>query len=64
MQFRIAVLASASVVGLVFSALPAAAAITHTTSNLNLRAGPGKAIVRAGAPIVIESCGDTWCYMA
>ena len=62
MQFRIAVLASASVVGLVFSALPAGAA--HTTSNLNLRAGPGKAIVRAGAPIVIESCGDTWCYMA
>ena len=68
MQFRIAVLASALAVGLVFSALPARAAITHTTSNLNLRAGPGtprvKAIIRAGAPIDIESCGDTWCYMA
>ena len=41
MQFRIAVLASALAVGLVFSALPATAAITHTTTNLNLRAGPG-----------------------
>ena len=45
------------------------AAITHTTTNLNLRAGPGthhrvKAIIPAGAPIDIESCGDTWCYMA
>ena len=23
-----------------------------------------KAIIPAGAPIDIESCGDTWCYMA
>ena len=30
MQFRIAVLASALVVGWVFSALPARAAVTHT----------------------------------
>ena len=69
MQFRIAVLASALAVGLVFCAPPANAAITHTTTNLNLRAGPGthhrvKAIIPAGAPIDIESCGDTWCYMA
>ena len=69
MQFRIAILASALAVGLVFSALPASAAITHTTSNLNLRAGPGthhrvKAIIPAGAPIDIESCGEAWCYMA
>jgi len=69
MQFRIAILASALAVGLVFSALPATAAITHTTTNLNLRAGPGThhrvwAIIPAGAPIDIESCGDTWCYMA
>jgi uncharacterized protein YraI len=67
MRFRLAVLAI--VVGLAFSALPASAAITHTTTNLNLRAGPGthhrvKAIIPAGAPIDIESCGDTWCYMA
>jgi uncharacterized protein YraI len=66
MQFRVAVLASALVV---FSGLPAIAAMTHTTTNLNLRAGPGthhrvKAIIPAGAPIDIESCGDTWCYMA
>jgi uncharacterized protein YraI len=39
MQFRLAVLAI--VVGLAFSPLPASAAITHTTTNLNLRAGPG-----------------------
>ena len=67
MQFRLAVLAI--VVGLAFSPLPASAAITHTTTNLNLRAGPGthhrvKAIIPAGAQIDIESCGDTWCYMA
>ncbi len=69
MQFRLAVLASALVGSLVFFALPATAAITHTTSNLNLRAGPGthhkiKAIIPAGAPIDVESCGDTWCYMS
>ena len=58
MQFRLAILAI--VVGLAFSPLPASAAITHTTTNLNLRAGPGthhrvKAIIPAGAPIDIES---------
>ena len=68
-QFRFAILASALAAGLVLSALPAKAAITHTTSNLNLRAGPGthhkvKAIIPAGAAIDIESCGHTWCYMA
>ena len=68
MQFRFAVLATA-LAGLMLSALPAKAAITHTTTNLNLRAGPGthhkiKAIIPAGAPIDIESCGHTWCYMA
>ena len=69
MQFRVAVMASVLSVGLAFSALPARAALTHTTTNLNLRAGPGthhrvKAIIPAGAPIDIESCGDAWCYMA
>ena len=69
MEFRIAIIASALAVGLVFSALSAKAAITHATSNLNLRAGPGthhrvKAIIPAGAPIDIESCGHSWCYMA
>ena len=69
MRFRIAVLAGALTVGFVFSALPVEAALTHTTTNLNLRAGPGthhrvKAIIPAGAPIDIESCGDAWCYMS
>jgi uncharacterized protein YraI len=48
---------------------PASAAITHTSSNLNLRGGPGthhavKVIIPSGAPIDIHSCGDTWCYVA
>ena len=69
MRSRIAVLISALAGALLFSALPTNAAITHTTSNLNLRAGPGthhrvKAIIPAGAPIDIESCGEAWCYMA
>jgi uncharacterized protein YgiM (DUF1202 family) len=69
MRSRVTVLISALAGALLFSALPTNAAITHTTTNLNLRAGPGthhrvKAIIPAGAPIDIESCGDTWCYMA
>ena len=69
MRSHIAVLISALAGALLFSALPANAAITHTTTNLNLRAGPGthhrvKAIIPSGAPIDIESCGEAWCYMA
>ena len=45
-----------------FGVLRSAGRRGHRTSNL--RAGPGKAIIWAGARIVIESCGDTWCYMA
>ena len=41
--------------------------VTHTTSNLNLRAGPGtnypvKTVIPAGAPIDVQSCGHVWCY--
>lgn len=69
MRSSIAVLITSLAVGLMFSTLSARAAITHTTSNLNLRAGPGthhrvKAIIPAGARIDIESCGDAWYYMA
>lgn len=69
MRSRVAALISTLAGGLLFFAPPANAAITHTTTNLNLRAGPGthhrvKIIIPAGAPIDIESCGDTWCYMA
>jgi len=47
----------------------AQAAFTHTTSNLNLRAGPGthypvKKVIPAGAEIDVHSCGHTWCYTA
>ena len=45
----------------------AEAALTHTTSNLNLRAGPGtqypvKKVVPAGAVIDVHNCGHSWCY--
>ena|SRR5271155_856278 len=54
-----------------FSLMPVAAeaAFTHSTSNLNLRAGPGKhypvkKVIPAGAEIDVHSCGHTWCYTA
>ena len=67
MWFRRSILTSA-VAGFVFAALPAMAAVTHTTSNLNLHGGPGthheiRAVIPAGAAIDIGSCGHTWCYM-
>jgi hypothetical protein len=54
------------------AAAPVAAAgvaFTHTTSNLNLRAGPGthypvREVIPAGAEIDVHSCGHTWCYTA
>ena len=53
----------------VLAPMAAQAAVTHTTSNLNLRAGPGtnypvRQVIPAGAAIDIHSCGHTWCYMA
>ena len=47
---------------------PAEAAVTHTTANLNVRAGPSvhykiKAVIPSGAAIDIHSCGHTWCYV-
>jgi uncharacterized protein YraI len=55
-------------IALGLSSAPAVAAATHTTANLNLRAGPAthhevKAIIPAGAAIDIRSCGHTWCYV-
>lgn len=49
------------------SLAPAFAAVTHTTSNLNLRGGPGKTypvrtIIPSGAAIDVHSCGHEWCY--
>ena len=41
---------------------------THVTSNLNLRAGPGKhypvrKIIPSGAEIDVHSCGQEWCLV-
>ena len=49
------------------SSAEAEAAFTHTTANLNLRAGPGthypvKKVIPAGAAIDVHSCGHSWCY--
>lgn len=54
--------------GLWFASAPVHAAVTHTTANLNLRAGPSmdhqvRAVIPGGAPIDIHSCGHTWCYV-
>ena len=64
MRSRVAVLISILAGVLLFSALPVEFAITHTTTNLNLRAGPGthhriKAITPAGAPIDIGGRGHS-----
>src|SRR4051794_9717175 len=50
-----------------FLSASALAGVTHTTSNLNLRAGPGtnypvRAVIPAGAAIDVDSCGSAWCY--
>src|ERR1700722_17744840 len=68
MRSRVVVLVSSLAGGLLCCALPASAAVTHTTANLNLRSGPstshkGKAGIPAGAEVNIHSCGHTWCYM-
>ena len=44
------------------------AGVTTTTSNLNLRAGPGMhhrilVTIPAGSRVDIKSCGSRWCYL-
>jgi uncharacterized protein YraI len=58
----------ASALGLSLYSASTEAAVTHTSANLNLRAGPSmsnkvKAVIPAGAAIDVHSCGHTWCYM-
>jgi uncharacterized protein YraI len=43
-------------------------AVTHVTSNLHLRAGPGthypvRKIIPSGAEIDVQSCGEQWCLV-
>jgi uncharacterized protein YraI len=59
----------AAVAAILFVSQAADAAVTHTTANLNLRAGPGthNRIIRtipAGSLVDIHSCGTRWCYLS
>ena len=63
---RLAILAGA-IFALALGPAVAQTTLTHTTSNLNLRAGPGKhypvrTVIPAGAEIDVHSCGHVWCY--
>ena len=63
---RAAVLAGA-LFGMSVTPVLADSSLTHTTSNLNLRAGPGKhypvrIVIPSGAEIDVHSCGHVWCY--
>ena len=56
-----------TMVALSLASTASAATLTHTTSNLNLRAGPGtnypvRTIIPKGAEIDVHSCGHEWCY--
>jgi uncharacterized protein YraI len=60
------VAAAGAAVGMCILPIVADAAITHTTSNLNLRTGPSTAypvqhVIPAGSSIDIHSCGAEWC---
>ena len=61
------IVASGTALLLSLATANAQATLTHTTSNLNLRGGPGthypiRAVIPAGAEIDVHSCGHEWCY--
>ncbi len=48
--------------------LPASAGEERTTSNLNLRTGPGMhypvhAVIPAGSLVEVIACGHEWCHL-
>ena len=59
--------AAGAILVLSFATANAQATLTHTTSNLNLRGGPGthypiRSVIPAGTRIDVHSCGHEWCY--
>lgn len=66
--FRTPLLLGLAAAAMVLSQLPANAKEERTTSNLNLRTGPGKqypvdSVIPAGALVDIVSCGHEWCHL-
>jgi uncharacterized protein YraI len=66
--FRTPLLLGLAAVVMVLSQVPANAKEERTTSNLNLRTGPGThfavaAVIPAGALVDIVSCGTDWCHL-
>jgi uncharacterized protein YraI len=55
-------------IALALSQVSASAHEERTTSNLNLRTGPGMhypvhAVIPAGAVVDVVSCGHDWCHL-
>jgi uncharacterized protein YraI len=66
--YRTPVLLGATAVAVAMMLLPAAAGEERTTSNLNLRTGPGKQypvhkVIPAGSLVDVVSCGSEWCHL-
>jgi uncharacterized protein YraI len=65
---RTPLLLGATAVLTALTLLPAAAGEERTTSNLNLRTGPGKnypvhTVIPAGSLVDVVSCGSEWCHV-
>ena len=66
--FRTPLLLGVAAVAMALSLLSANAKEERTSSNLNLRTGPGThypviAVIPAGSLVDIVSCGHEWCHL-
>jgi uncharacterized protein YraI len=66
--YRTPLLLGATAVAIALTMLPASAHEERTTSNLNLRTGPGKqypvhAVIPAGSLVDVVACGHEWCHL-
>ncbi len=67
-NFRTALFLGATAVAMALTLAPASAGEERTTSNLNLRTGPGKhypvhTVIPAGSLVDVVSCGSEWCHL-
>jgi uncharacterized protein YraI len=65
---RSTLLIGMAAVAIAASQLPASAKEERTTSNLNLRSGPGThypvvSVIPAGSLVNIIACGHDWCHL-